>query len=267
MQDDFEREGRTLEQWLFKDLPSQGLPAWEPPDDPFPPVLSLLLSDSSCDNVMNWYSRNWRRAIDELCDPVGNIVRVKSETFASNQKYSAVKQWLVPRLSSLWVEMTEIHDRFPLFSKEWVEALREHGKKWAALRVPERLTGRVKARMIPDAELPKLLHQFEKVKTKARVARGKVLKSRLLWQAFPELPPDLCEPGLHFDTAKFAKRAIAAEYECEVSTIEKALTRARNSALLTKWNCFLPPWGEWLFPRRGSLGRRGSRVVRLRKPR
>lgn len=216
-------EPRTLAEVLYGIVPGQSRPAWEPANDPFS-------SFPTPDESRAWYERNWRRAIDEFCDPVGIVNRLKSEAFENNQRYSAVKQWLVPLLSPLWVEMTEIHDRFPLFSKEWVEALQENGKNWAALRVPERLTGHVKGRKIPDAQLPELLHRFEELKAKAaKVARGKGLKFRWLSQAFPELPPDLCEPGLHFDPAKFAKRALAPEYECKVSTIQKALTRARKA--------------------------------------
>lgn len=211
----------TLPQWLLEDLPSKGPPAWLPTDDPFPSLTDLLFSDSR-DKVIAWYIRNGPRAIEELCDPVGHINRIKFDALRRGQKESAIKRWLMPRVAVLLNEIVEINDRFPMLSKDWVEAMRVNGQKWAALRVPENLTGHFKRKKIPDSELPGLLRKYEKFMERAAPTKGKLVK---LLDEFSDLPPEISDITGRFHREKFAKAALAYEYECPVGTIEKALTR------------------------------------------
>ena len=103
--------------------------------------------------------------------------------------------------------------------------MRVNGQKWAALSVPENLTGHFKRTKIADSELLGLLHRYEKIKERAAPTKGKLLA---LLDEFSDLPPEISDITGRFHREKFAKAALAYEYECAVETIEKALTRARK---------------------------------------
>ena len=144
------------------------------------------------------------------------VYRILVEAYINGQRFPAVNQWLKKTLQSVFHRHAQ--DPYAL-----LEALR-------AFRIPDRLIGRVKRRCIDDTVLPDLLRKYEALKAKAaKVARGKARKFEHLWQAFPELPPQLCELPGRFFPERFAKRALAHEFDCEIPTIEKALTRARKT--------------------------------------
>ncbi len=110
------------------------------------------------------------------------------------------------------------------------DAIERLADRFESLAVPEGLPGRVNRRYLTDSDLPALLDKYETVTAKAaKAARGKVLKFRALWEAFPDVPPGLSDPRGQFFAEKFAKQVLAREYDCEVPTIVRALTRARKT--------------------------------------
>ncbi len=69
------------------------------------------------------------------------------------------------------------------------DAIERLADRFASLAVPEGLPGRVHRRCLTDSVLPALLDKYERVTAKAaQAARGKVLKFRALWKAFPDPP-------------------------------------------------------------------------------
>ncbi len=223
-------QGATLGEVLYGLLPSAGPPAWQPADDPFPvPPIHKPYDDPA---VLAWYKRNQRRALRELCNIPAHVQRIQREAFERGQKATAVMRWVRRHLEGLHLRLLEVLICYPVLSAEWVAALKALDREWAALFVPDRLTGRVKRQRIDDAELPALLSRHEELKRRAteamqrRGARGR--KFFALADAFPDLPPELCDVSGRFYPEKFAKAALAHEYECAVGTIEKALTRARK---------------------------------------
>jgi hypothetical protein len=158
-----------------------------------------------------------REPADRLASEITQeVYRILVEAYINRQRFSAVNRWLQGALPPLF----QAHARDPY---ALLNALR-------AFHIPDRLSGRLKRRKITDADLSVLFCKYEALKQKvAKVARGKVLKFQALWEGFPELPPQFCDPPGRFFPEKFAKQALAHEFGCKIPTIEKALTRARKA--------------------------------------